>query len=590
MRERKRRGGIFLHVSILFFVSILTTGLFTFITEKQLSDRSVKRGIERLAKQIAEEVRRSVTEYPAYEWFLCYWYEHPDSLDIEYDAEFSADSITAEKSALFSSRHPDLQLRYAESSQLEALPEEDRKLCAEIVYSWLNSRFDQIKQTYRIDYLFCLATEAPYESQFFLFSGADEDSVRGTDYEQVYPLGHTVTVTESQQDAMRSALASSSHLAHAGNYMDYYSFLCSAGGTQILIGMTYDLSGLRTSIRTQTLVGTNFAMINQLVLSLLCLLLVYIFVLKPLKKVSNNIDIYRKEKDSATVTRNLSKIRSDNEIGQLADDFSDLATEIDAYLDEIKHITSERERIRAELSLATRIQAAMLPHVFPAFPDRKEFDIYASMVPAKEVGGDFYDFYMIDDDHLCLTIADVSGKGVPGALFMMVSKITLQSNGMLSLHPAEILSKANDSICANNQEQMFVTVWLGILESSTGIITASNAGHEYPALMKDGRFSLMKDKHGFVIGGMEGIRYPEYSFTLEPGDKLFLYTDGVPEATDARNRMFGTGNMLVALNRDPEADPQKLLANVRKGVNTFVKDAEQFDDLTMLCLSYKGPS
>ena len=546
MKERKRRGGIFLHVSILFFVSILTTGLFTFITEKQLSDRSVKRGIERLAKQIAEEVRRSVTEYPAYEWFLCYWYEHPDSLDIEYDAEFSADSITAEKSALFSSRHPDLQLRYAESSQLEALPEEDRKLCAEIVYSWLNSRFDQIKQTYRIDYLFCLATEAPYESQFFLFSGADEDSVRGTDYEQVYPLGHTVTVTESQQDAMRSALASSSHLAHAGNYMDYYSFLCSAGGTQILIGMTYDLSGLRTSIRTQTLVGTNFAMINQLVLSLLCLLLVYIFVLKPLKKVSNNIDIYRKEKDSATVTRNLSKIRSDNEIGQLADDFSDLATEIDAYLDEIKHITSERERIRAELSLATRIQAAMLPHVFPAFPDRKEFDIYASMVPAKEVGGDFYDFYMIDD--------------------------------------------ANDSICANNQEQMFVTVWLGILEISTGIITASNAGHEYPALMKDGRFSLMKDKHGFVIGGMEGIRYPEYSFTLEPGDKLFLYTDGVPEATDARNRMFGTGNMLVALNRDPEADPQKLLANVRKGVNTFVKDAEQFDDLTMLCLSYKGPS
>jgi sigma-B regulation protein RsbU (phosphoserine phosphatase) len=232
----------------------------------------------------------------------------------------------------------------------------------------------------------------------------------------------------------------------------------------------------------------------------------------------------------------------------------------------------------------------MLPHVFPAFPDRKEFDIYASMVPAKEVGGDFYDFYMIDDDHLCLTIADVSGKGVPGALFMMVSKITLQSNGMLSLHPAEILSKANDSICANNQEQMFVTVWLGILEISTGIITASNAGHEYPALMKDGRFSLMKDKHGFVIGGMEGIRYPEYSFTLEPGDKLFLYTDGVPEATDARNRMFGTGNMLVALNRDPEADPQKLLANVRKGVNTLVKDAEQFDDLTMLCLSYKGPS
>ena len=590
MKENKRKGGIFLHVSILFFISILTTGLFTFITEKQLSDRSVKRGMERHAKQISEEVRRSVTEYPAYDWFLSYWYDHAGELEIEYDAEFSRDSITAEKSRLFSARHPDIQLHYADDSMLKELPEEDQKLCAEIVYSWLNTRLNQIKQAYRIDYLFCIAAEAPYDTQFFLLSGADADSVHGTDYEQVYPLGHTVTVTESQQNAMRSALASSSHLAQAGNYMDYYSFLCSVGRTQILIGMTYDLSGLRTSIRTQTLAGTNLAMINQLVLSLLCLLLIYLFVLKPLKKVSNNIDIYRKEKDSVTVTRNLSKIRSDNEIGQLADDFSELATEIDAYLEEIKHITSERERISTELSLATRIQAAMLPHVFPAFPERKEFDIYASMVPAKEVGGDFYDFYMIDDDHLCLTIADVSGKGVPGALFMMVSKITLQSNGMLSLHPSEILSKVNDSICANNQEQMFVTVWLGILEISTGIITASNAGHEYPAVMKDGRFSLMKDKHGFVIGGMEGIRYPEYSFTLKPGDKLFLYTDGVPEATDARNRMFGTGNMLVALNRDPGADPQKLLANVSKGVNTFVKDAEQFDDLTMLCLSYKGPS
>ena len=211
------------------------------------------------------------------------------------------------------------------------------------------------------------------------------------------------------------------------------------------------------------------------------------------------------------------------------------------------------------------------------------------MTPAKEVGGDFYDFFFIDDDHLCLVIADVSGKGVPAALFMMVSKIVLQSSAMLGISPAEILKKTNDSLCANNQEEMFVTVWVGILEMSTGKLTASNAAHEYPVIKHaDGKFELFKDKHGFVIGGMEGVRYKNYSVQLEPGAKLFVYTDGVPEATDADNQLFGTDRLVEALNQDPEASPEKLLKNLRKAVDDFVKDAEQFDDLTMLCVEYKG--
>ncbi len=248
----------------------------------------------------------------------------------------------------------------------------------------------------------------------------------------------------------------------------------------------------------------------------------------------------------------------------------------------------ERERIGTELHMANRIQASMLPHEFPPFPDRKEFDIYASMDPAKEVGGDFYDFFLIDEDHLCLVIADVSGKGIPAALFMMISKVILQSCAMLGQSTAEILRKTNDALCSGNQVEMFVTVWLGILEISTGKITAANAGHEYPALMKDGRFSLLKDKHGFVIGGMDGVRYKEYEIQLEPGDKLFVYTDGVPEATDASEAMFGTDRMLEALNEAPDAPPQEILKNVRSATDRFVKDAEQFDDLTMLCIEYHG--
>ena len=250
---------------------------------------------------------------------------------------------------------------------------------------------------------------------------------------------------------------------------------------------------------------------------------------------------------------------------------------------------TEQERISNELQMANAIQLAMLPHDFPPFPDRKEFDIYASMDPAREVGGDFYDYFLIDDDHLCMVMADVSGKGIPAALFMMISKTLLQSFADLDQSASDILTKTNDSICKNNQTDMFVTVWLGILEISTGKLVAANAGHEYPVIRRSGGvYELYKDRHGLVLGGMEGLRYREYELFLSAGDKLFLYTDGVPEATAADKSMFGNDRMLAALNTDPEASPKDVLKNVRHAVDEFVGDAEQFDDLTMLCLEYKG--
>ncbi|MBO4323151.1 MAG: PP2C family protein-serine/threonine phosphatase [Clostridia bacterium] len=250
---------------------------------------------------------------------------------------------------------------------------------------------------------------------------------------------------------------------------------------------------------------------------------------------------------------------------------------------------AENSRIESELNLASNIQADMLPNIYPAFPDRKEFDIYATMEPAKEVGGDFYDFFLIDDDHLCMVMADVSGKGVPAALFMMASKIILANNAMIGKSPAQILTDTNAAICSHNREEMFVTVWLGILEISTGKLTAANAGHEYPVLKKaNGEFELVKDKHGFVIGGMNGIKYKEYELTMEPGAKLFLYTDGVPEATSAENELFGIDRMLKALNENKDETPENLLKGVRSAVDEFVNGAEQFDDITMLNLEYKG--
>ena len=282
-------------------------------------------------------------------------------------------------------------------------------------------------------------------------------------------------------------------------------------------------------------------------------------------------------------------IRKQDEIGTLAASIDTMEEQIQSYVEDLTKITAEKEHISTELSLASRIQASMLPHSFPPFPERREFDIYAVMDPAREVGGDFYDFFFIDEDHLCLLIADVSGKGIPGALFMMISKVILQSCAMLGKSAAEILTKTNEALCSNNQAQMFVTVWLGILEVSTGKLTAANAGHEYPVLKRaDGAYELFKDKHGFIIGGMEDMQYKEYKLQLKPGDKLFVYTDGVPEATDRDQQLFGTDRMVKALNREPDASPEQTLKNVRKAVDAFVKDAEQFDDLTMLCIQYNG--
>ena len=254
-----------------------------------------------------------------------------------------------------------------------------------------------------------------------------------------------------------------------------------------------------------------------------------------------------------------------------------------------KRMTEETARIGTELSLATNIQAAMMPHTFPPFPDRKEFDLFAVMDPAREVGGDFYDFFLIDGDHLGLVMADVSGKGVPAALFMMACKIILQSVAMLGKTPAEVLQKTNEAICSNNEAEMFVTVWFGILEISTGKLTAANAGHEYPVLKRpDGGFGLYKDRHGFVLGGLESVRYREYEIQLEPGSKLFLYTDGLTEANDESQALFGTERMLAALNEAKDAEPKEILTNVRRAVDAFAGQAEQFDDLTMLCLEYRG--
>ena len=315
-------------------------------------------------------------------------------------------------------------------------------------------------------------------------------------------------------------------------------------------------------------------------------------LVNPINEIAEAAQDYVKDKRAgALATDHFStlNIATGDEIENLSLVMADMERDLSEYTENLVEVTAEKERISTELTLANRIQADMLPNIFPAFPERNEFDVYAAMTPAKEVGGDFYDFFLIDEDLLGLVIADVSGKGIPAALFMMASKILIKNFATSIKEPAKVLEAVNNQICANNREEMFITVWLGILNLKSGILKAANAGHEYPILKKaDGKFELLKDKHGFVIGGMPNVRYKEYEIKMDPGSKLFVYTDGVVEATNSTNELFGAKRTIETLQKAQDYSPMKILEEVDHAVNAFVGDAPQFDDLTMMCVSYTG--
>lgn len=279
-----------------------------------------------------------------------------------------------------------------------------------------------------------------------------------------------------------------------------------------------------------------------------------------------------------------------SEVGELAVSLSQMIRNIEVYIENLTAMTADKERIGAELSIATHIQSSMLPCIFPAFPDRKEFDVYATMNPAKEVGGDFYDFFMVDERHVAVVMADVSGKGVPAALFMVIGKTLIKDHTQPGISLGSVFSDVNNLLCDSNSEGMFITAFEGVLDLATGEFTYVNAGHETPYICRKGEgFEAYKVRPGFVLAGMEDMRYKEGRMQLSVGDRIFLYTDGVPEATNADNEMYGSGRLHNALNAYKDSALEELLTKIKADVDSFVREAPQFDDITMLCLEYKKP-
>jgi len=453
------------------------------------------------------------------------------------------------------------------------------------------------KQKNNVIYIFRVDT-SDYKSLISVFNCTNKDV-----YPDEWGIGQIIDVDEVEGDAFletyrdmyennltRGTVFRTENLLGAPPHVTSLIPLYKSDGTiAALLGVQLPMSELVAGRRNYMIIVAEFTVtIAALVVVAMTLFMRTKFV-NPIKTINDEAARFAKE-NSAPDKPLSEKLNSKiNEISSLVAAISGMEDETLKYIDNLSTAISEKQRMGTELRIASLIQQGSLPSVFPAFPDRKEFDLFASMEPAKEVGGDFYDFFLIDSDHLALVMADVSGKGVPAAVFMMATKILINERAHVGGTPAEILSVVNDRICEHNGAEMFVTVWLGILEISTGKLTFANAGHDDPAIsVGGGNFDMVKNKHGLVIGAMGGLKYKDSEIVLGKGDKIFLYTDGVPEATNKNNELFTAQRMIDVLNTEKPSAPESVIKTVREKVREFTGDAPQFDDITMLCFEYKG--
>lgn len=365
------------------------------------------------------------------------------------------------------------------------------------------------------------------------------------------------------------------------------TFLICIGILSINMGEIYE-----DKVERWMYIYTVMGVAINIVFSVAILFLWYVEkkIVNPLEELTRRSQKFiDRDKDIEILNVDPILIDTGDEIQNLAESFNEMMTDIFDYMENLKSITKEKERIGAELNVATKIQASMLPCIFPAFPELSDFDIYASMLPAKEVGGDFYDFFLVDEDRLAVVMADVSGKGVPAALFMVIAKTLIKNNAQYGKAPKDVFETVNDMLCENNEAGMFVTAFMGILEISTGRFEYVNAGHNPPIIKRKGKdFEWLATKPGFVLAGMEGIPYTQDETTLNEGDMLYLYTDGVTEAVNPKNELFTDPKLLVVANKYKNCTLKEFLENIKAEVDIFADGAEQADDITMLAVKILG--
>ena len=574
-------------IFLVLLTASLTVLMLIYTVSESLEERSVK------GRQISQYTTNRITDYAAADWLTEYWLANYGEMEFIY-----TETAAAELRRSIAMDIPDYSgIKNVTSEQISALSPEVQKDFAEYCYAAISADLNWVKREFGSTYLDMFVIRG--NECIFLVSGCGWDETHISEGGSIFELGVTIPFElgdypvldkilsgELPEDTMDVSLSQGADHSNVRIFDPVYD---DSGELVMIVSVSQQWDDIMSEAIAVTAASGLAVSVLFILIVIRTVRLISKYVVRPIKMEEAVLAEYVRDKDPEKVITSLSEVKCRNEIETLAENFSYMASEIDTHIKTVRAVTAEKERIGAELDMAAKIQASQLPSTFPAFPDRAEFDVYASMDPAKEVGGDFYDFFLIDDDHLAVVIADVSGKGVPAALFMMSSKMLINSFALSGGRPSEIIGSVNNMLCEHNADDMFVTVWLGILELSTGKLTSTNAGHENPAIKKaGGSFEILKDRHSPVVAAMPDIPYREQVMQLEPGDTLFVYTDGVPEATSAQVELFGEERLSKALNSVGDVPLEKLLDTVNSAVSDFVGDAPQFDDLTMLALRYNG--
>lgn len=581
-------------IEIVFFISILLAMYINNYISNKRYTQFIMENTQEACINVGITIENRIELLDNRDWLFNYWRNNYESMEIDYNNPQEINDKIHE----FIVENPGVDLYGMSIQEIENLSDNSQRLYAEVEYLELIIFFDGIKSVYKPAFLACIGYEN--ETAFFYISGALADEKRGDEVGDIFQLGVTIPMNLDDYPMLKETVRTGKNVytkdhksdgydENEGRYHVWIPVYGTSGDVLAYIGVSDDVSVDQNLIKEIRLHQNLISLALFLVSGFVLIFIVKTLIFRPLNKLKKVVDDYSENNDSSKLKQNISGIESKNEIGILATSFKQMAISIDEYTDEVCNLATKQERLTAELDIATDIQKHMMPVNFKDFTKIEELDLYASMNPAKEVGGDFYDFFKIDDDHIGLVMADVSGKGIPAALLMMTAKSLIKTGLLSGESPKDVLARVNNQLLDGDDMGYFVTAWIAKLELSTGQLITASAGHEYPFIKgQEGTFDIYKDKHGAALGAFDDTEYFEEVINLKEGNKVFIYTDGVPEANRGDDDLFGMERLNVALNRLKDKDCQEIILGIKKEVDDFVKDLSQFDDITMMCLEYKG--
>lgn len=569
-------------VSVLNIVLIYQNNLNVYIEERSEQ-----------ALNLAGYAAKNLEKAEGIVWLTDYWREHCKTMDIVYDSE----EETARRKRDFEKKYPQYDMDRLTEQAIEQMPESAQKEYAEYAYMEFMDFFNRLKRNYHPTYLFCFYPKSDMEL-FYYLTGTEEGEERGDSRSDIYRLGtisaypkkdYPVLTRTWESGKIQDELEQPVKHGELSGFYHMYVPVCRGEKTLCLVGVTLETNTVKQELQNKLFMVEGLEIFGFILTGFMLFLLVHGVILRPVSRLHKVMLDYKRDKDSSQVENGLGKVISRNEIGQLAEEFTGLTKEVDRHVSDILRITAEQERLNAELSLAVGIQLDMIPG---KFKERPEIALAGSMEPAREVGGDFFDFFYVDENHLAIVVGDVSGKGIPAALFMVRSMTVIRNYVMLGLPVEEVFMRSNEELCRGNDSELFTTAWLGVYEIDSGRLVFTEAGHDEPvAVRSTGEVEMIKPvKKRLVLGAMPGIRYLPSETVMNPGDVILLYTDGVPEANNEREELYGMERFRESVQRHghrAQDDIEGFLAYVRSDISEFVGKAEQFDDLTMLALAVR---